>query len=596
MKLTYEYANRDKTSVLLRFSGVIEDQTICLLVDSGEGVDVDRMLDEDEYLTGILLTHLHVDHYSSIDQNLRDGARIYSSQTNIDILSTVMDELKNSHNSDFNTEAVEAAATPIENETTIGGDLNIKPVPAGHTPGATGFYIEFEHNDEKETILITGDFTRRSVAGYSGLPLKDVDMLFLTGVTSDSFTENLNDSLENVFEHTLSGSPTLVSASSLDGVHFAYLLGHIIEKSDRDSTTISIVGQAAKIYEKLEYDVPNVESHPQYGGADIIYRSEITISGPSLPTTGSSELLFNKIKYDPKATLVQLDDNDREDIGDYNCTIHRHQFNNHPTQDVIDEFAEISSPQNIVIMHQNGERLEEYRDKYNTAVWAPTNNFTTYILYQEGVWKAPPWVNSYPTNIGSNGENITLPEAEADPDFEREPINLGSEGVDTNRLLTSQEEQEGENNEENETKYSTEKTTSSSKTEIGVVSLEGEQSADEVKKNGNRTNTSSAENGDLEEATAEAQENDTPIKPDTDTGDEPNDQKTTSDTETETESESDTNIREELETVKDEVDQLKSQLNKTTVAEVAHTDENTIILDIPNSGDEFDVGEVVRLS
>jgi len=47
-------------------------------------------------------------------------------------------------------------------------DLNIKPVPAGHTPGATGFYIEFEHNDEKETILITGDFTRRSVAGYSG--------------------------------------------------------------------------------------------------------------------------------------------------------------------------------------------------------------------------------------------------------------------------------------------------------------------------------------------------------------------------------------------------------------------------------------------
>jgi len=127
-------------------------------------------------------------------------------------------------------------------------------------------------------------------------------MLFLTGVTSDSFTENLNDSLENVFEHTLSGSPTLVSASSLDGVHFAYLLGHIIEKSDRDSTTISIVGQAAKIYEKLEYDVPNVESHPQYGGADIIYRSEITISGPSLPTTGSSELLFNKIKYDLKAT------------------------------------------------------------------------------------------------------------------------------------------------------------------------------------------------------------------------------------------------------------------------------------------------------
>jgi len=94
MKLTYEYANRDKTSVLLRFSGVIEDQTICLLVDSGEGVDVDRMLDEDEYLTGILLTHLHVDHYSSIDQNLRDGARIYSSQTNIDILSTVMDEFR----------------------------------------------------------------------------------------------------------------------------------------------------------------------------------------------------------------------------------------------------------------------------------------------------------------------------------------------------------------------------------------------------------------------------------------------------------------------------------------------------------------------
>ncbi|MCH7661576.1 MAG: MBL fold metallo-hydrolase, partial [Euryarchaeota archaeon] len=57
----------------------IDGQRACLLVDSGPGVRVERDLGSDEYLAGILLTHAHLDHYRTLGENVRDGAKIHTS-------------------------------------------------------------------------------------------------------------------------------------------------------------------------------------------------------------------------------------------------------------------------------------------------------------------------------------------------------------------------------------------------------------------------------------------------------------------------------------------------------------------------------------
>jgi putative mRNA 3-end processing factor len=63
-----------------------------VLVDAGTDVAVDDLLADDEYLTAVVLTHAHADHYQSLAANLRDGAPIYASEATARILESVLDE------------------------------------------------------------------------------------------------------------------------------------------------------------------------------------------------------------------------------------------------------------------------------------------------------------------------------------------------------------------------------------------------------------------------------------------------------------------------------------------------------------------------
>jgi len=50
---------------LLRF-GTGGAETACILVDAGDGVDLDSLLSPSDKLVAICLTHAHVDHYAEL--------------------------------------------------------------------------------------------------------------------------------------------------------------------------------------------------------------------------------------------------------------------------------------------------------------------------------------------------------------------------------------------------------------------------------------------------------------------------------------------------------------------------------------------------
>src|SRR5699024_7600278 len=142
MNVSYQHANphAGNESFLLRFEpDTGQHPPACILVDAGAGVDVDALLGDDEYLTAIVLTHAHSDHYQSIAANLRDGAPIYTADGTARVLATVLAEANQYTDTATDQETVLDALEPLsEWESPIEG-VRLAPVPAGHTPGASGF-------------------------------------------------------------------------------------------------------------------------------------------------------------------------------------------------------------------------------------------------------------------------------------------------------------------------------------------------------------------------------------------------------------------------------------------------------------------------
>lgn len=599
MQISYQYADTSNTSILLRIKDQVNNETACILIDSGDGVDVDELLEEDEYLTGIILTHLHVDHYISLNENLQDGAEIFTSTTNADLLPQVFEDANRYLGEKADIGKLKRSVTPIEDELTIFGDISIKTVPAGHTPGAAAFYLTLTSSAGKEqTILITGDFTRRSVAGYSGLPLADVDCIIFTGASNESFSKNLTEATDTALQHAVSGSPTIVSATGFEGLHFAYVVGHAIEEMGK-SVGVSIVGQAAELYNALGYDVPNVTAITEYRASNVINQNEITISGPREPTMGASKKFLDIIRYDPKASLIQLSSND-VDIGEYNCTVNRYDCQNHPSREAIKEYIELVDPKIVIATHQTGSDLKAHAGEYECVVWAPRHDKDQHVVYKEGKWKAPRWMNqrlahAYLTKT-TNVNSISLPDAKGssferqEPDLEKEGLNLDEitgyapavdQDVDTKyttSVYPSEEmssetetgpEVEVEVNSEEPVEVGPDRPTEDSipvetRTEVGKIGV-GKETAESL----NRPNGSSEDNHERS-VPREAPTETTGV---TEGTDQQRSESGRSDT---------PSMREELQEIKAEVRDLKEKVEDEGLetARVVYTDEDTILLKV----------------
>jgi putative mRNA 3-end processing factor len=398
MNVSYQHANPydGNESFLLRFEQGM-DQTACVLVDAGAGVDVDDLLGDDEHLTTILLTHSHSDHYQSLAANLRDRAPIYTTEATARVLGSVLSEAQQYTDDDFDeTDAVLDALEPIDDWKSPVEGLRIAPIPVGHTPGAAGFVLQFEDGDGWESILATGDWTRQRAAGYAGFdtPLSvDVGAIFLTGATNDSYEESLTESVGTVCERAHAGSPVLVSASGLTSVQYAYLLGNLTERLDRP-LPVTLAGHAAKLYDDLDYDVPNVETVAEFDDpSELLGPETVTIAGPEVPTEGSSGRLFGEIREDPNATLVQVVAGGDTPIPSARCTTSEFEVVAHPTETEVDTVVEDLDPTQVVVTHQRRGAARRFRDRYDSFVWA-TSDKDEYVLHEDGEWVAPPWMTA----------------------------------------------------------------------------------------------------------------------------------------------------------------------------------------------------------
>lgn len=401
MHISYQHANpfTGRESAVIRIDGLLPNQTVCLLIDAGEGVDVDDLLEgDDEYLTGICLTHAHLDHYTTLAENLRDAAPIYTAPDTAAILADAIDAGEGF--SDQQTrEMVLDRLTPLEGWTTIVDGLRVRPVPAGHTPGATGILLAIEDGNEQRTILITGDFTLRRAGGYPGfesdLPV-DVDVLLLNAASSDDIETTLTETVTQLAQRALAGSTVLGTASGLTGLHLAYLLGHLAEKYDL-YLPVTLVGHAGTLADRLGYDIPSVSTRIEFTDPESVLESgAITIAGPEVPTRGgdkSSDRLFSAINDDPGATLVQVLSGADSPVRTASCTVHDVFLSNHPSRESIDAVVDQLMPVHVVVMHQKGPAADRYKDKFSSYVWV-TDDQTRHTLLDDQGWTPPPWVSA----------------------------------------------------------------------------------------------------------------------------------------------------------------------------------------------------------
>lgn len=401
MQISYQHANpfTGRESVVLRIDGLLPEQTVCLLIDAGRGVDVDDLLDGDEeYLTAICLTHAHLDHYTTLAENLRDAAPIYTASDTAAILGDVLDA-REEFTDRQTKEQIMDRLTPLEGWTSIVDGLRIRPVPVGHTPGATGMLLTVEDGNEQRTILITGDFTLRRAGGYRGfdpeLPV-DVDVLLLNAASSDDIESRLTETVSRLAQRALMGSTVLATASGLTGLHLAYLLGHLAAEYDL-YLPITLVGHAGTLAERLEYDIPSVSTCVEFTDPNEVLESgAITIAGPEVPTregTKSADRLFSVIEDDPGATLIQVLSGTDSPVRAASCTVHNEFLSNHPSRESIDAVVDQLLPVHVVIMHQKGPAADRYKDKFASYVWV-TDDQTRHTLLDDQGWTPPPWVSA----------------------------------------------------------------------------------------------------------------------------------------------------------------------------------------------------------
>jgi putative mRNA 3-end processing factor len=444
MQVSYQHANPHdgRESFLVRFHDEIHDQTTCILVVGGDGVDVDDLLGVDEYLSAILLTHAHLDHYRTLGANLRDGAPVYATPETANALTTRLDT--DAEHADLqNPDDLRAAIEPVTDWTTITNDVRVHPVPAGHAPGACGFVVQFDDGNDRHHLLATGDFTTRRAAGYPGFqPDLSVDAVFLTAATSPDFRDQLTAAVATVVERATAGSTVLTTASGSTGVHLAYLLAHV-GRGNGPRTPITVAGRVATLWDAFEYDHPAVESVPTFEAPEeVLGPGGVTIAGPEVPVAGSSERLFETIADDAGATLVQVTSGAFEPEQSAGCTVDDYVLSNHPDEETVDAVVEELAPIHVVVTHQQGHAADRYKDKYDSFVWA-TDDSKEYTLYDDG-WSGPPWVTDATRRrvrsrlYQESGPDVGGAVDTADvplPSVERQDeVDLEAEGLDLDRL------------------------------------------------------------------------------------------------------------------------------------------------------------------
>ncbi|WP_238476938.1 MBL fold metallo-hydrolase [Natranaeroarchaeum sulfidigenes] len=440
VRISFHHANptAGNESFLLRFESSTGEAS-CILVDAGNGVDVDALLRPEDDLVGICLTHAHLDHYKELAAAHRGDVPIFASPWTAAILGDVF-EIATTEYAVTSSTSVSDAVTPISEWTELATGIEIHPVPAGHAPGAVGFLVRVTDGDQSHHLLATGDFTCRSAAGFPGFDphgFVDVDVLFLTGATNEQFGDSLTESLGTAVEHAHGGSQTLVTTSGIVGVQVAYLLSALVEKHDLQ-VPIRVVGHVAKLYDAFEYDCPGVEAIPKFEHTDeCLETGTIVIAGPEVPRERSSGRLFGVLREDPNACVVQLIGSGEDPIHNGQCTVHDYELVNHPSLSTLREVHDAIQPTETVITHRRHGAKDTFND-LSSPVWGAGDR-DEYLLFDGNQWQQPPWMGGgtagEPDQTMQQFASAELMASFSVPSMERHDTpDLGAEGIDEERI------------------------------------------------------------------------------------------------------------------------------------------------------------------
>lgn len=434
MKLSFQHANPDEgnEAYLLRVREG-EAPASCLLVDAGAGTDLDALLGPDDRLVGICLTHAHLDHYAELAAAHRDDVPVLTSPGTAAVLDDVFDIATEQYDVEH-TEALATAVEPLEDWFELTPTLAVRPVPAGHAPGAAGFLVRVEEGNTTHRLLATGDFTQRRAAGYPGFDpdtVGDIDALFLTAATDEGFEDGLTGALTAALEGGYSGARTLLATSGLTGVHAAYLLSAANERFDLQ-VRVRVVGQVAKLYRALEYDCDHVEALPEFDDSDrCLEAGVVTVAGPEIPHEGSSGRLFDELRDDPGARVVQVVGSGKTPLTDARCTLEQFACSNHPTRETLADTHDAIEPTETVMVHSHRGASGAFNE-LGSVVWG-AGDTEEYTLYEEYCWQLPPWMNG---SVAANAYGNGSADADSPPrGLERHDTpDLAAEGIDVDAL------------------------------------------------------------------------------------------------------------------------------------------------------------------
>ena len=449
MEVRFQRANHrtGNESVLLKFEGVLDGQTACVLVDSGHGVDVSALMDDDEHLAGVLVTHAHLDHFRSLGENVVDGAPVLAAAPTAAVLEDSLSENERNDRTTGDVAGALDALEPVTGWRTLLGDdaVRVHPIPAGHAPGAAGFVLQFRDDGVARHLLVTGDFTRTQTAGYPALPDSlpvDVEAMVVNVATADEYERRLQETLETTLARALDDDTTLLTAGSLTGVHLARLLAAAASRFSLD-VPIRLVGQPAKLYDALSLPTDAVELTPEYAEpAAVLDPGVVTVAAPETPVDGGAKRLFQAIERDADAALVQATTGALDPVTGAACTTDAFEVRAHPTEAVVDGVVEGYDPLHVVVAHENGPALDAYKDKYAAFVWA-NQDAIEQTLYADGEWQAPPWVSEraeqyvYGNTATTGGTSLADDAAAVDaslPAVAADDVLLHAEGIDVARL------------------------------------------------------------------------------------------------------------------------------------------------------------------
>lgn len=437
--LRFQHANphAGNESVLLRLGYDTGGKTACLLVDAGDDVDIDALLEDDDRLVGICLTHAHIDHYRSLPACVSADVPVFTSPDTAAMLADVFDVAADQQGMTGGDDVLDAVV-PLEGWHDLCPGVELHPLPAGHTPGGAGFLVRIDDGTTHD-IVFTGDFTETDCAGYPGFDTDlaaDVDVLFLTGATADPYGEVLTAALGDTLERALDGGRTLVTASALTGVHVARLVSAANDAFDID-VPVRLVGQGAKHFETLGFDDDSVRTITEFEDPqDCLSPGTVTIAGPEVPTRDSSSRLFNLIKADNTAGLVQLIAGGHSPVDTGGCHTSAYELSMHPTESTLENVVETLDPVHTIVTHRS--RSPEAWNDWPSTIWG-AGDTDIYQLYRSGVWRTPPWMNhAQPRGqVGTSTIGAVSGEAFDDlplPTLARSTPDLAAEGIDVDSL------------------------------------------------------------------------------------------------------------------------------------------------------------------